>query len=132
MDYGKLIKDIRVYRLEQSQKVFSSHIGVCQSYLSQLEAGNKIPSIHLLERIAEYMNVELSILFLESLNNNRTYTDSGSTYSEQEHIENTSAHCDTNDSCFFKRVIKYDNKPMFKLCKQTQNCKHQYYKIKKQ
>jgi len=67
MNYGKAINDLRVNRMKQTQVVFCKYVGITQPYLSQIEMGNKKPSIDLLERISDHVGIPLPILFWYSV-----------------------------------------------------------------
>ena len=67
MNYGKTIKDFRVDRMKQRQCVFAENVGITQTYLSQIENGKKKPSTELLERISNFIDVPLPIMFWNSI-----------------------------------------------------------------
>lgn len=62
MNYGLMIKKVRA-NLNQTQTEFSKEIGISQTYLSQLEKCRKIPSTQLLEKIGDYCNIPMGVLF---------------------------------------------------------------------
>lgn len=47
-----------------SQRALAEEIGVSQAYLSQVEAGKKDCSPHVLTKLAAYFRVEKSVLYL--------------------------------------------------------------------
>jgi transcriptional regulator with XRE-family HTH domain len=63
MNLGQSIKTLRKNRAKEKQNAFAKNIGISQTYLSQVEAGLKTPSVELLQRIADYLKVPLPILF---------------------------------------------------------------------
>lgn len=67
MNYGKAIEDVRVNRMKQTQKIFAEAVGVTQTHLSQVENGIKSPSIQLLNRIADYVDLPIPILFWNTI-----------------------------------------------------------------
>lgn len=67
MNYGKAIRDLRVFKMCQHQTLFAEGIGITQSYLSSIENGNKKPSTDLLEKIAEHVKIPMPILFWKSI-----------------------------------------------------------------
>lgn len=67
MNYGQAINNLRVNRMKQIQSIFAENVGITQTYLSQIENGQKKPSTELLERIAEYVDLPLPILFWYSV-----------------------------------------------------------------
>jgi transcriptional regulator with XRE-family HTH domain len=67
MNYGKAINILRVDRMKQTQSIFAECIGITQTYLSQIETGAKKPSTDLLEKIAEYVDIPMPILFWNSI-----------------------------------------------------------------
>lgn len=66
MNIGKAIKELRG-DICLSQKDYASRIGVTQSYLSQIENGQKKPSMELIEVISEDLGKPLAILLWFSL-----------------------------------------------------------------
>jgi transcriptional regulator with XRE-family HTH domain len=67
MEYGKAIRDIRVNVVQQTQYQFAENLGISPTHLSLVENGNKKPSLYLLERIAEYSEIPMPILFWKGL-----------------------------------------------------------------
>jgi XRE family transcriptional regulator, regulator of sulfur utilization len=63
MKLGQSIKKLRVNKARQIQGLFAQNIGITQSYLSQIETGQKEPSTEILQKIADYFEVPLPILF---------------------------------------------------------------------
>lgn len=66
MDVGKNIRQLRKDR-ELDQETFADQIGVTQPYLSQLENGRRDPSMSLLRRISEELEVSVPGLILLSM-----------------------------------------------------------------
>lgn len=66
MDVGKNIRQLRKNR-GLDQKTFASRIEVTQPYLSQLENGRRDPSMSLLRRISEELEVSVPGLILLSM-----------------------------------------------------------------
>ena len=62
MNLGNAIKTVRKNK-GLKQKQFCELIGITQSYLSGIENGNKKPSIDVLEKIAETVNIPIPVLF---------------------------------------------------------------------
>jgi len=62
---GNTIKEIRKSR-GYSQKKFAETIGLTNSYYNTIENG-ALPSIKILRKIAGALNVNLSVLFLHSI-----------------------------------------------------------------
>lgn len=67
MNYGLIIKDLRVSKMKQNQTEFAEGSGITQTYLSRIETGHKKPSTDLLESIANYVEVPLPIIFWRSI-----------------------------------------------------------------
>lgn len=66
MDVGKNIRQLRKDR-ELDQETFADQIRVTQPYLSQLENGRRDPSMSLLRRISEELEVSVPGLILLSM-----------------------------------------------------------------
>ncbi len=60
LNFGKYVKIIRG---NISQKDFASHIGISQNHLSNLENGNREPTIPILIMLAEKKGVDISYWF---------------------------------------------------------------------
>lgn len=69
MDIGKVIKEVRKSK-GLKQQSFAKMCGITQTYLSQIENNVKEPTISLLKRIAENLNLPLPILYFLSLEKN--------------------------------------------------------------
>lgn len=65
MNYGKAIKTVRASR-GMSQKDLSSILDLDSSYLSRIEKGDRIPSVDLLELIAQKLEVPFYLFMLLS------------------------------------------------------------------
>lgn len=63
MKLGKSIKRLRVDKARQIQGLFAQNIGITQPYLSQIENDQKEPSIEVLQKIANYFEIPIPILF---------------------------------------------------------------------
>lgn len=64
MNIGMSIRNIRKERVPQlTQYEFAQHIGITQTYLSQIETGAKTPKISVLETISEKFEIPLPIIF---------------------------------------------------------------------
>lgn len=63
MDIIRAIIDARISR-NMTQKELSEKTGIAQTEISRLENGTRNPSIRLLQRLAEGMDMVLSISFL--------------------------------------------------------------------
>ena len=63
MKLGQSIKGLRVNKAKQIQGLFAKNIGITQTYLSQIENDQKEPSTEVLQRIANYLDIPLPILF---------------------------------------------------------------------
>lgn len=64
MNIGISIRKIRKERTPQlNQAEFAKHIGLTQTYLSQIENGKKTPTIAVLEKIAKSFEIPLPIIF---------------------------------------------------------------------
>lgn len=63
MNYGLAISNLRINRMKQTQSIFAECVGITQTYLSQIENGKKKPSTDLLEKIAQYVDLPMPILF---------------------------------------------------------------------
>ena len=66
MNLGEAIKTLRVKDVS-TQKEFAKSANITQSYLCLIEKGHKKPSLDVLERIAEAMNIPLPVLFWFSI-----------------------------------------------------------------
>jgi transcriptional regulator with XRE-family HTH domain len=63
MKLGQSIKRLRVNKVGQVQSLFAKNIGITQTYLSQIENDKKEPSLEVLQKIANYLEIPLPILF---------------------------------------------------------------------
>lgn len=63
MNIGKLINTLRVDRMKQTQVIFSDCVGITQTYLSQIENSQKTPSQEVLQRISDYVDIPLGIMY---------------------------------------------------------------------
>jgi transcriptional regulator with XRE-family HTH domain len=63
MKYGKAIKIIRNLK-DVSQKELGSMVNVDPSYISLIEAGDRTPSLDLMELISKKLDVPLNLLIL--------------------------------------------------------------------
>ncbi len=63
MKLGQSIKRLRVNKARQIQGLFAQNIGITQTYLSQIENDQKEPSTEVLQKIANYLEIPLPILF---------------------------------------------------------------------
>jgi transcriptional regulator with XRE-family HTH domain len=63
MNIGEAIKDLRKKK-KVSQKVLSKRIGITQGYLSLIEKGLREPSLDLIKKIAESLDIPQQLLFL--------------------------------------------------------------------
>lgn len=63
MNLGTAIKRLRKEKTGLNQNEYAQEIGITQSYLSQLECGEKKPSVALMESIAKYHNTPLPAIF---------------------------------------------------------------------
>jgi len=66
----KALRLIRVFH-DLSQKELSSKLGISKSYLSQIESGNKKPTLTLLESYADIFDIPVSsiMFFSENIDN---------------------------------------------------------------
>jgi len=63
MKLGQSIKKLRVNKARQVQSLFAQNIGITQTYLSLIENDQKEPSTEVLQKIANYLEIPLPILF---------------------------------------------------------------------
>ena len=58
---------LKAFRLEKrlTQEQLSERVGVCHSFIGQLETGRKLPSLEMLFRIAEVLEIPASELVRE-------------------------------------------------------------------
>lgn len=64
MNVGISIRRIRKTKFpDLNQTKFANLIGITQTYLSQIETGNKTPTINVLESISEKLEIPLPIIF---------------------------------------------------------------------
>lgn len=63
MKLGQSIKRLRVNKARQIQGLFAQNIGITQTYLSQIENDKKEPSTEVLQKIANYLEIPLPVLF---------------------------------------------------------------------
>jgi transcriptional regulator with XRE-family HTH domain len=65
---GEVLKMIRVFH-NQSQKGLAEKLGIAASYLSEIEANKKQPTLQLLDRYADVFNIPVSsiMFFSESM-----------------------------------------------------------------
>lgn len=62
MNLGKLINNLRVDRMKQTQNVFAENIFITQTYLSQIENNQKTPSQEVLLKISGYVDIPVAIM----------------------------------------------------------------------
>jgi transcriptional regulator with XRE-family HTH domain len=62
MNIGEKIKKLRT-RKDLSMRELGEHIGVSHAHISKLESGINSPSVDLLEKLAEYFNIDISYFF---------------------------------------------------------------------
>jgi|SRR5690349_2235573 len=67
MNYGTIIKKLRVDKMKQTQASFANSLGITQTYLSQIENNNKSPSSDLMNNISEYVKIPLAVIYWLSL-----------------------------------------------------------------
>lgn len=62
--------NVRFFRKQKgfSQQQLAELCNIATNYVSEIETGRKVPSIELIERIAQELNVEPCILFMDSSN----------------------------------------------------------------
>ena len=71
MNIGKAIKTVRQTKYpELSQQSFAKCVGITQTYLSQIESGNKNASTETLSKIADFCEIPLPIMFWYSVEKN--------------------------------------------------------------
>lgn len=63
----KALRLLRIFH-DLSQKDLAAKLGVTKSYVSEIEAGKKIPALQLLERYAQVLNLPLSSILFFSEN----------------------------------------------------------------
>lgn len=80
MKIGAGIKKLRVEKLRLNQKVFADGVGITQSYLCLIERGEKKPSLDTLEKIANYLEVPIPVLFWFSIEDSDIKTDKKEAY----------------------------------------------------
>lgn len=68
LNYGKCMRDARK-KTGETQESFATKLDISQTYLCQLEKGNKPPSRELLEKLCDLMKIRLSAFLLEVENN---------------------------------------------------------------
>ena len=66
--FGQALKLLRRFQ-GLNQSVLAEKLGVSRSYISELESGNRTPSLDLLNRYADIFNIPVSslVFFAESL-----------------------------------------------------------------
>jgi len=66
--FGQALKLLRRYQ-GLNQSALAKKLGVSRSYISELESGNKTPSLDLLSRYADIFNIPISslVFFAEAL-----------------------------------------------------------------
>jgi transcriptional regulator with XRE-family HTH domain len=68
MNIGQAVKELRKRKFpEMKQYQFAKRIGITQTYLSQLENGQKQASTEVLQNVADACNIPLAILFWFSI-----------------------------------------------------------------
>lgn len=60
-----------VWKIRKAKKIkqyeLAAKIGVCKSYISQIESGSKIPSYQLIEKISEALEMPISLILILAL-----------------------------------------------------------------
>ncbi|WP_081506026.1 helix-turn-helix transcriptional regulator [Azospirillum lipoferum] len=64
---NEALRLLRVFH-DLSQKDLAAKLGVTKSYISEIEAGKKVPTLQLLERYAQVYNIPLSSIMFFSEN----------------------------------------------------------------
>lgn len=69
--FGEALKLLRRYQ-GLNQSTLAKELGVSRSYISELESGNRTPSLDLLNRYADVFNIPTSslVFFAEALQDN--------------------------------------------------------------
>lgn len=62
MNIGQGIRTLRKNKL-MNQENFASSLGITQSYLSLIEKGHRKPSLEVLQKMSDILNIPLSVLF---------------------------------------------------------------------
>lgn len=73
--FGQALKLLRRYQ-GLNQSALAQKIGVSRSYVSELESGNRTPSVDLLERYSKEFNIPVSslVFFAEALEDREKYS----------------------------------------------------------
>lgn len=61
-EFGRLVREWRTQR-GYSQEGFAYRCGIHRTYMTHIEIGSKMPSIHVVARIARGFEIEMSELF---------------------------------------------------------------------
>ena len=71
---GRILKHIRVFNRDTQVKT-SQRLNICRSYISEIEAGRKTPSLEVLKNYSQVYNISLSVilLFAEQYDNRVTF-----------------------------------------------------------
>lgn len=80
MQLGIAIRRLRKSNTNLNQFQFAESVGITQTYLSQIETGNRIPSTQVLNDIGEFLSIPLPILLWFSI------TESDIQESKKEHF----------------------------------------------
>lgn len=67
MNIGAAIKRLRKSKTRLNQIEFAKSVGITQTYLSQIETGAKIPSLHVLNDIGGYLEIPFPVLLWFSI-----------------------------------------------------------------
>jgi transcriptional regulator with XRE-family HTH domain len=59
---GKRIKELRIIK-KITQEKFAYELDISKGYLSDIESGNKIPSVEMLERISKSLDCDIKEFF---------------------------------------------------------------------
>lgn len=70
---GSVLKNIRIF-YHQTQSELSDKLDLSRSYISEIESGNKVPTLEVLQKYSEIFDIPLSsiMLFAEEYKNKKS------------------------------------------------------------
>lgn len=66
MNIGLALKDVRKAK-GVKQYIAATGIGITQTYLSQIESGDKTPSVEVIEKVSGYYGVPIAVMLWGSI-----------------------------------------------------------------
>jgi transcriptional regulator with XRE-family HTH domain len=66
LNVGKTMQDLRKIVLDKSQKEVAEYLGISKSYVSLIETKRQIPTLEIINKFSELIQLEIDEIFLMS------------------------------------------------------------------